>query len=412
MEPGRTPSTRTRTLPSVLQGFDLSTEGSVSRPAGLSSPAPGEAEEQELERIMEERFIRHPGQSQEFLDRMVKEMMPMELEEVAEEEEPPGLLAHVDGVDEEEEEELKDEGEYDIQLNLREEERVEMVELGMQAEQEGDTEETPAPVEKDPVIEVQVEVERDRVSEEVRRVVGDVQRIVERVEVNEVAAGGMAAARRGGEAGGCRRGKRQGRRRGWGRGGAPGRQEGCMAGRGVAGRPRRRRSRAPALPAAWRPAPLLPDATTVPVLPSLEEVFSTNIPTHKFPPKAVRGDLARVLNTLWGQLADRPDQEHIWTLDFMFWKVILRADRGPKIGDALSFTRTIMGRLHKWRAGEFTELWEEAVRSVVPQPRRRGRPRRQVEEVDELTQLRTRNANKALAQEGQYTRATKAFQPP
>ena len=188
MEPGRTPSTRTRTLPSVLQGFDLSTEGSVSRPAGLSSPAPGEAEEQELERILEERFIRHPGQSQEFLDRMVKEMMLMELEEVAEEEEPPGLLAHVDGVDEEEEEELKDEGEYDIQLNLREEERVEMVELGMQAEQEGDTEETP--VEKDPVIEVQVaeEVERDRVSEEVRRVVGDVQRIVERVEVNKVAA--------------------------------------------------------------------------------------------------------------------------------------------------------------------------------------------------------------------------------
>ena len=73
-----------------------------------------------------------------------------------------------------------------------------------------------------------------------------------------------------------------------------------------------------------------------------------------------------------------------------------------------------MGRLHKWRAGEFTELWEEAVRSVVPQPRRRGRPRRQVEEVDELTQLRTRNANKActLAQEGQYIRATKAFHPP
>ena len=188
MEPGRTPSTRTQTLPSVLQGFDLSTEGSVSRPAGLSSPAPGEAEEQELERIIEERIIRHPGQSQEFLDRMVKEMMLMELEEVAEEEEPPGLLAHVDGVDEEEEEELKDEGEYDIQLNLREEERVEMVELGMQAEQEGDTEETPAPVEKNPVIEVQVEVERDRVSEEVRRVVGDVQRIVERVEVNKVAA--------------------------------------------------------------------------------------------------------------------------------------------------------------------------------------------------------------------------------
>ncbi len=244
MEPGRTPSTRTRTLPSVLQGFDLSTEGSVSRPAGFSSPAPGEAEEQELERIIEERFISHPGQSQEFLDRMVKEMMPMELEEVAEEEEPPGLLAHVDGVDEEEE--LKDEGEYDIQLNLREEERVEMVELGMQAEQEGDTEETPAPVEKDPVIEVQVaeEVERDRVSEEVRRVVGDVQRIVERVEVNEVVAGGMAAARRGGEAGGCRRGMRQGKRRGWGRGGTPGRQEGYMAGRGVAGRPRRRRSRA------------------------------------------------------------------------------------------------------------------------------------------------------------------------
>ena len=79
-------------------------------------------------------------------------------------------------------------------------------------------------------------------------------------------------------------------------------------------------------PPAPPPAPLpppLPPPLPVPVLdpnpevhaalPTLEAVHITHIPTHKFPPRAVRGELARALTTLWGQMADR-GLEHHYTL--------------------------------------------------------------------------------------------------
>lgn len=48
-------------------------------------------------------------------------------------------------------------------------------------------------------------------------------------------------------------------------------------------------------------------------LPTLEAVHTTYIATHKFPPRAMRGELARALTTLWGQMADR-GLEHHYTL--------------------------------------------------------------------------------------------------
>ena len=47
------------------------------------------------------------------------------------------------------------------------------------------------------------------------------------------------------------------------------------------------------------PATQLPDITS---LPSLEEAHNTYIPTHKWPPKSVRPELARTPTSLWQRL--------------------------------------------------------------------------------------------------------------
>ena len=89
---------------------------------------------------------------------------------------------------------------------------------------------------------------------------------------------------------------------------------------------------------------------------------------------------------------------------------MLPAGKGPRLGDPTSLVKSVRRRLQKWRAGEFMDLWEEAVATTqVPGPRR-GRPRQEVE-VDEEVRLRERNARKArtLAQEGQFSRATQAL---
>ena len=51
------------------------------------------------------------------------------------------------------------------------------------------------------------------------------------------------------------------------------------------------------------PATQLPDPNT---LPSFEEAHSTYIPTHKWPPKAVRPELSRTLTSLWQKMANNP----------------------------------------------------------------------------------------------------------
>ena len=58
----------------------------------------------------------------------------------------------------------------------------------------------------------------------------------------------------------------------------------------------------------WRRATLLTLGLTPRSTP-----HTTYIATHKFPPRAMRGELARALTTLWGQMADR-GLEHHYTL--------------------------------------------------------------------------------------------------
>ena len=161
----------------------------------------------------------------------------------------------------------------------------------------------------------------------------------------------------------------------------------------------------------------LPDQQHLPLMIDLQ---STQVPTLKWCPKAARGEFARELASLCHQVAAQPEQVRNWTLQAMFVRCILPAGRGPRAGDAYSQARLVRERLRRWRAGEFLQLWDEAVELTRERPRqgrqrRRGggrRRREQREEMEEEEQNQARrNAERAtiLAQEGQYTKALQAL---
>ena len=143
-------------------------------------------------------------------------------------------------------------------------------------------------------------------------------------------------------------------------------------------------------------------------LPTLDEVHRQHIPTHKFPPKAARGEFSRELASLWSRLANNMGENRLWIMALLFTRVILPAGRGPRQGDAYSQSRLVRDRLRRWRGGEVRQLWDEAVELTRPRPRV-GRRRRGAE-AEEKTQ-EERNAVRAatLAGEGQYTRSLQAL---
>ena len=59
-------------------------------------------------------------------------------------------------------------------------------------------------------------------------------------------------------------------------------------------------------------------APTPQVLPSLEVLYSTLVPTLKWCPKAARGEFARELASLWSRLSQRPSDVHLYCLHAMF----------------------------------------------------------------------------------------------
>ena len=62
-----------------------------------------------------------------------------------------------------------------------------------------------------------------------------------------------------------------------------------------------------------------------PHLPSLEEVHTTAIPTHKWPPKAARGEFTREMTALWDRLATSMEDVQLWVKLLMFPLVIIPA---------------------------------------------------------------------------------------
>ena len=132
-------------------------------------------------------------------------------------------------------------------------------------------------------------------------------------------------------------------------------------------------------------------------IPSLEQLHSTVVPTLKYCPKAARGDFARELATIWHRVTSQLDEERLWVLLGMFPRCILPAGRGPRAGDAYSQARLVRERLRRWRNGEYSQLWQEAVNltKVPPKRRRRGRGGRQGEEKTQ--EMRNSERAKILA---------------
>ena len=140
-------------------------------------------------------------------------------------------------------------------------------------------------------------------------------------------------------------------------------------------------------------------------LPSLSEAHSTYIPTLKYVPKSARGEFARELARLWFDLAQEMSNERLWLLQFIMARCILPACRGPRVADPCSQGRIVKERLRRWREGEYSDLWKEAVKLTKRQPKAK-----QGDREDEKTQEQ-KNAERAkmLTQEAEYSRALQAL---
>ena len=154
---------------------------------------------------------------------------------------------------------------------------------------------------------------------------------------------------------------------------------------------------------ATQPPPPLPEGN---LLPSLEELHSTYVPTVKWCPKAARGDLARELSSLWLRMSENPQEVRLWALEAMFPRCILPAGRGPRAGDVYSQARIVRDRLRRWRAGEYAQLWREAVDLTKVPPKKKKKNRGGEEKTQEK-----RNAERAatLAEDAQFTKALQAL---
>ena len=152
------------------------------------------------------------------------------------------------------------------------------------------------------------------------------------------------------------------------------------------------------------PATQLPDPNT---LPTLEEAHSTYIPTHKWPPKCVRPELARCLSSLWQRIAASPSDEKLWIMVSIFFRCIIPAGQGTSSGDQWSHIRVIKERLRRWQEGKCGELWVEAVDGQQTRPSR-GRRRKNPVEKESQVERNSRRCT-TLTQEGQYTRALQAL---
>ena len=93
-------------------------------------------------------------------------------------------------------------------------------------------------------------------------------------------------------------------------------------------------------------------------------------------------------------------------LEAMFARCILPAGRGPRAADAYSQARLVRERLRRWRAGEYSQLWQEAVDLTKVQPKKKKKKQGDQEKSQEK-----QNAERAatLAQDGQFTKALQAL---
>ena len=150
---------------------------------------------------------------------------------------------------------------------------------------------------------------------------------------------------------------------------------------------------------AEQPLPL-PDE-----LPSLQEAHRTFIPTLTHVPKAARGDWSRTYTDLCNRVSRTPEAHSLWLLLSIFPRVILPASRGPRQADARSQAKAVRERLHRWRQGQFRDLWDEAVKMTKVPVRAKKKAQEEEKSQQEKNVLRATR----LVQEGQYARSLQSL---
>ena len=67
---------------------------------------------------------------------------------------------------------------------------------------------------------------------------------------------------------------------------------------------------------------------------------------------------------MWYDFGEDMADERLWVLQSIFARCILPACRGPRVADAYSQGRLVKERWMRWREGEYSSLWKEAVKSL------------------------------------------------
>ncbi len=98
-----------------------------------------------------------------------------------------------------------------------------------------------------------------------------------------------------------------------------------------------------------------------------------------------------------------------WLLWLIFPRCILAAGRGPRQGDAYALARSVKARLQRWQAGEYSQLWAEAVQLTLPPVPAAGRNRRAPPPPVRTQEERNVERATTLAQQGQYARGLQAL---
>ena len=133
---------------------------------------------------------------------------------------------------------------------------------------------------------------------------------------------------------------------------------------------------APAQPSALRPLSTPgPSSASAPgrlqFFPTLKEAHTKYVPTATHIPKSARGDFARVLADTISECLDDPQSICSWVKLQILSKCILRAKPSGDRQTGQSFGGEVKLRMQRWRQGNISDLWKEAVKAK--QNRKKGK---------------------------------------
>ena len=143
-------------------------------------------------------------------------------------------------------------------------------------------------------------------------------------------------------------------------------------------------------------------------LPDMATAHCTYISTAVHVPKAARALWAQVLAAVLQEVVKNWRSIGPWVQLYILARCILPARQSGNYSQ--SYGREVIARLRRWKKGEVSELWKEAVSEESKSGRRRQRQANKKPE-SQVSTLKVRNAAWAnrLIQEGQYTRAQQAL---